>query len=122
MSKHNSGPWSIGAVDPDTGEIEVTSEGRPYICMVLPGALPDRTCANARLIAAAPELLEASRMLIDSIEGGSITPEEAISAARAAIATATGGSLVPKVAPREEYAPCPGCLDTECNGECMENL
>jgi hypothetical protein len=30
-------------------------------------------------------------MLIDSIEGGSITPEEAIAAARAAIAKATGG-------------------------------
>lgn len=41
--------------------------------------------ANGRLIAAAPELLAASRLLIDALEGGRTEPETAIAAARAAI-------------------------------------
>ena len=55
--KGTPGPWSVGAEDSDSGEVEVVSEARPYVCMVLPGAIDGTTAANARLIAAAPELL-----------------------------------------------------------------
>jgi hypothetical protein len=63
MSKHTPGPWNVGHEDENTGEIEVISDGRPYVCLVLPGAIDEVTPANARLIAAAPELLEALQRL-----------------------------------------------------------
>lgn len=59
--KGTPGPWSVGVEDANSGEIEVVSEARPYVCMVLPGAIDGTTAANARLIAAAPDLLEALR-------------------------------------------------------------
>jgi hypothetical protein len=56
--KGTPGPWSVGAEDADNGEIEIISEARPYVCMVLPGEIDDTTAANARLIAAAPTMHE----------------------------------------------------------------
>lgn len=77
----------------DTAASRINQEGEFHspeqygvLCCVLAGQLSD----DHKLLKAAPELLEASRMLIDSVEGGSTTPEEAINAARAAIAKATG--------------------------------
>jgi hypothetical protein len=63
--KHTPGPWQIkseyeplsiiGNVDgPDDGQYHYTS-----ICEVEPTLFPDENAANARLIAAAPELLAA---------------------------------------------------------------
>ncbi|KRG65195.1 hypothetical protein ABB26_05160 [Stenotrophomonas humi] len=69
-NKHTPAPWSVGATDPDTAEIEIVSEGRPYICLVLPGAVDGRTEANARLIAAAPELLDFIQHAADQLESG----------------------------------------------------
>ena len=66
--KHTPGPWNVGATDAETAEIDVVSEGRPYICLVLPGAVDGRTEANARLIAAAPELLMALRLASPALE------------------------------------------------------
>lgn len=63
MSKHTPGPWYVGCEDENTGEIEVVSEDRPYICLVFPGAIDEVTPANARLIAAAPDLLKALKGL-----------------------------------------------------------
>ena len=65
-SKHTPGPWWIG-IETDKGEVEVVSDDRPYICMVLPGAIDGLTLANARLIAAAPELLEALTNVLDAL-------------------------------------------------------
>lgn len=56
--KYTPGPWYVGREDENTGEIEVVSDSRPYICLVFSGAIDEVTLANARLIAAAPELLE----------------------------------------------------------------
>ncbi|WWA79547.1 hypothetical protein Kintu_gp55 [Xanthomonas phage Kintu] len=91
MNRYTPGPWSIGETDPDTAEIEIVSEGRPYICLVLPGAVDDRTEANARLIAAAPELLEALTEIVAAADGDGWKQLDAtFSTARAAIAKATG--------------------------------
>ena len=68
MSKHTPGPWYVGCEDEDTGEIEVISGVRPYVCLVLPGAIDDVTPANARLIAAAPDLLIELRQAVIQME------------------------------------------------------
>lgn len=86
MSKHTPGPWNVGHEDENTGEIEVISDGRPYVCLVLPGAIDEVTPANARLIAAAPELLEALQRLVDAVDPESTGWGEAV----AVIAKATG--------------------------------
>ncbi|WP_313033720.1 hypothetical protein [Stenotrophomonas acidaminiphila] len=66
--KHTPGPWNVGATDAETAEIDVVSEGRPYICLVLPGAVDGRTEANARLIAAAPDSHEANVMFVKAMD------------------------------------------------------
>lgn len=95
-SKHTPGPWWIG-IETDKGEVEVVSDDRPYICMVLPGAIDGLTLANARLISAAPDLLAALERMAgafvphprDDTEGWR-EEHEACELARAAIAKATG--------------------------------
>jgi len=69
MSAHTPGPWEI---DPDTrpgmewNNHIVDSTGNLTICFMSHsgGLSPDRDKANARLIAAAPELLEALESFI----------------------------------------------------------
>lgn len=99
-NKHTPGPWIV--VDEDYGqvirgaEVERGQDGakfqwRDYVGTTW-GSRSVVTEANARLIAAAPELLEALidlRSLYDTDEGCRSTPEYI--AASAAIAKATGG-------------------------------
>lgn len=142
MNGHSKGPWRV--VDGGSPGV-LYVEGPPLPITIITTALDidfagsmERE-ANAHLIAAAPESHEANCAFVQAVndmyrikphhsdeyiydEMPSSALATAYFAARAAIAKATGGSLVPNVAPREEHAPCPGCLDTECNGECMENL
>lgn len=63
MSDHTPGPWHI--VTDEHGNTEIITDSRPYICTVAPGKCEDVTVANARLIAAAPELLEALMSILD---------------------------------------------------------
>ena len=58
MTKHTKGPWTIGRANL-SGFISIRSEERG-ICEVLPQSRAE-TQANAALIAAAPELLEACK-------------------------------------------------------------
>jgi hypothetical protein len=105
-AKHTPGPWSV-VIDDTGGEFT----GWPSIvaspeidCAVIHragfkkefwGDLSQRECiANARLIASAPDLLEALRSLIDmdvAYQRGQRV-EAAVDVARAAIAKATGGA------------------------------
>jgi hypothetical protein len=80
MSNHTQGPWEYKRTSGfDYGSVEYWLPG---ICTNV------KTEANARLIAAAPDLLEALNELI----GWQPTaPHEAIQAAKAAITKATGG-------------------------------
>ena len=86
-TQHTKGPWI--AVDRDTGD---------GVCQVIPASAGLRICTvtnsahdadNARLIAAAPELLEACRSLLALCEGGTGDALQRMDAARAAIEKAT---------------------------------
>ncbi len=98
MSEHTPGPWEIsyGKIRP-ARPIEGYTIGYAPICIVR----GDKRLhgngvreANARLIAAAPELLEALKAVIDWLDDGSILLSEVCAAnvlqARAAIAKAEG--------------------------------
>lgn len=88
MTKHTPGPWhaaSIRIYTADNREIGVATKADPK----------ERYKANenARLIAAAPELLEALDDLVLACElpGDHCEVEQALPAARAAIRKAVGG-------------------------------
>ena len=90
MSKHTPGPWHLAEVE--NGSIKhmvpVGPDGYSLCTVVHDGDTPFGAIymdADARLIAAAPELLEALQMLLEFPNTGPAT-----SAARAAIAKATG--------------------------------
>ncbi len=95
MSKHTPGPWRVGLAD-DT--VVTTQDGDEIV--LVQGDYGDPTAwpvmeANARLIAAAPELLEALQgllQLVDELRADDpnwvLVPE--VIAARAAITKATG--------------------------------
>lgn len=84
-SKHTPGPWQT------SGDYSVCSESGLHITGVLGyGALPETNRANARLIAAAPELLAACQIAVQLFDAGMILPPELPNAARAAIKKAGG--------------------------------
>ena len=91
-TKHTPGPWDVSSG-------MVWHEGTPIARMdrETPDTTPVERDCNARLIAAAPELLEAVDLLLDGLVptatlDGFISPESerAINAAHKAIAKATG--------------------------------
>lgn len=93
---HTIGPWRIDHCNPGptTGEWMIAGGKPGYLAEVRDCGSGD-VCANARLIAAAPELLAALRLMLAQFadheqydEDGYDT--EAINATRAAIAKATG--------------------------------
>ena len=93
MSKHTAGPWQIsGAYKKLDGEIwhPIGPDNGGYIALVIMGKIDDPTHreaagGDARLIAAAPDLLEALKRAVDDELGDNWRTE-----ARAAIAAATG--------------------------------
>ena len=96
MSKHTPGPWSVvehdHAICIQTESPSKTKYGASRYAAIGGFDRNDRAQleearANARLIAAAPELLEALKVLV---ENGGIGPEQMFHDARAAIAKATG--------------------------------
>lgn len=90
MSKHTPGPWTNDVMVSLT-ETHEAGLNIGFLNTVNPQRRAEAQ-ANARLIAAAPELLEALQAitdLYDTDEGCRSTPEYI--AARAAIAKATGG-------------------------------
>ena len=92
MSKHTPGPWEAHldeayfVTGPDRGRVAIMTH--------LKGAhglggrrSGDESAANARLIAAAPDLLEA---LTDLLGWQTLAPDDVVAAARAAITKAEG--------------------------------
>ena len=95
MSKHTPGPWFLGEkvqgkhTVTDLRRIRSEREGMEHgaVCEVYGIADGSEAHANARLIAAAPDLLEALAFVIRGV------PDtwEGVQKARASIAKATGG-------------------------------
>lgn len=67
MSGHTPGPWAYRRDETGEDEFVVVSDGRPYVATVHGGAR-DWTEHNARLIAAAPELLEACKAQAEELK------------------------------------------------------
>lgn len=95
--KYTPGPW--GADSSHYGTIYVEANAVidkrlvQEICAVGPTESGrDQQEANARLIAAAPELLEAAMAFIAPFDGIEVVQNSNIAKARAAIAKATGGA------------------------------
>jgi len=88
MSKHTPGPWSvqyetdIAAREDGVGPVDVAH--------VYMRTAPGRTEANARLLAAAPELLEALKSMCEGFKPLKDADFPALAKARAAIAKAEG--------------------------------
>jgi hypothetical protein len=67
-TKHAPGPWRVKANGPS---YNITSEARDDPHMILVGMVynePEEHSANARLIAAAPDLLDALKRVVDKYE------------------------------------------------------
>ena len=102
--KHTPGPWTVNAWPQRHDEIRIGAVGTPLICAIMVRDVSiNEQKANARLIAAAPELLEAlilarRYMLKDYPEeaGPYILPmymEQDLRRIDAAIAKAKGGAV-----------------------------
>ena len=87
-AKHTPGPWHIY---PDYAESYIESGTGYEVCQVMTNhpKNADTQAANARLIAAAPELLDALQAALDDYAGIDINLNWQ-ETARAAIAKATG--------------------------------
>lgn len=88
IHKHIPGPWSIGPVD-DCQVTHLGPDGARYVIADISGDYNQPELwpimeANARLIAAAPDLYEACRYIVEAGETGD--EKKAIEMARAALA------------------------------------
>ena len=88
VCKHTPGPWKL---DDDDAVIGITDDGGNIVCLGPEGWEKSmaRWEANARLIAAAPELLEALQSIVGELDEGEVWGSS-ITKAKAAIAKATG--------------------------------
>lgn len=99
MSGFTPGPWEVGPVD-DTVVTHLGADGVRYEIAAIDGDYnqPDEWPvmeANARLIAAAPDLLEALQKVVscfDIKDGLSVRDEQAIKHAASVIHKATGAA------------------------------
>ncbi|EKT4441781.1 hypothetical protein QEK83_002441 [Stenotrophomonas maltophilia] len=89
-SKHTPGPWAYQE-DSDAYTHIVRGPNNRFICQ-LAQTTSSEIEANARLIAAAPELLEAAMAFIAPFDGIEAVQDSDIAKARAAIAKATRGA------------------------------
>lgn len=93
-TKHASGPWKIGYGGQECDDYAVITS--PHVESAIAHLEPaGYSPANARLIAAAPELLEALRFAVKRVELANAEGDPILSAwlpdAKAAIAKAAGG-------------------------------
>lgn len=93
MSTHTPGPWEIGRTN--GGKVKIYAAGRGddwskwWIAQPL-SARPKERDANARLIAAAPDLLKALKDVLEYMPSITAFQRERIRRAEAAIAKAEG--------------------------------
>lgn len=94
QTKHTPGPWVYRHSFDSSARRDIwtatDATGHRELVATIPDADGDHINANARLIAAAPELLAALQDVADYWAGGDI-PADIYAGMRAAIAKATGG-------------------------------
>lgn len=88
MSAHTPGPWRLYCTQKDEFVVRKMFPDGQEAHQI---AVKVRGYGNARLIAAAPELLEALKDALDLIDSISPVEGNTVRKARAAIAEATGG-------------------------------
>lgn len=88
MSKHTPGPWNMAG--PNTISNAAKTIGIAHISTY--SVEQSEAEANVRLIAAAPDLLEALRTIVIHAASVQMDPQWAVKVARSAIAKATGES------------------------------
>ena len=95
-AQHTPGPWkafnSIKAIGVGSERSDVAWVRFEEYGLIDTARSQEEDKANARLIAAAPDLLEAIAGLVGCIDHGSESPTEKLDAARAAIAKASSAS------------------------------
>ena len=87
-AKHTTGPWNVPFRE--FTKIKAANGAHIATCHKLTNLV--NLEANSRLIAAAPDLLDALVQFVDEFEGCYADGEPAMIKARAAIAKATGGA------------------------------
>lgn len=90
---HTPGPWEVGPMNGKPSVIYADDYDAPVIAQMaewIPDAAKQQE-ANARLIAAAPELLQALQNLVSDIDDGTVYGQR-LAQAHAAIAKATGAA------------------------------
>ena len=88
---HTPGPWRIGTAPPNGEQAIGTIRGMMVAVATTGVGMEKETLANARLIAAAPELLDALQGMLEVFgDEFGIGSSETCDAARAAVAKATG--------------------------------
>ena len=87
--KHTPGPWAVydDSNDGKTNRIEIAARGKTVACIY--HSVPEEDLPNARLIAAAPEMLEALCSIMLCEFNSMSSRQEMVRIARAAIAKAT---------------------------------
>jgi len=130
MSKHTPGPWVVHdhPTDPNQFGHHVTTVDGLTICSVT-YQLPSRTAhgveettrvANAHLIAAAPDLLDALQVAELYLRERGLRASGEYKQIEAALAKATGTEQQPASEWFAEEEPCPECRQNGCDGVCME--
>ena len=92
-AKHTQGSWQVLHDASVVGPDEVQEDGSIHVQSIARMALCQELMANARLIAAAPELLDAANAALDAMTDERADDEYkkmAVSLLRSAIAKATG--------------------------------
>jgi hypothetical protein len=94
MSKHTPGPWAVNPMNAQVDEFGGQGMPLPVCHMLWPTdkRKEAETMANARLIAAAPDLLEALERILADGDVRDILGKADMSKARSAIAKARGGA------------------------------
>ena len=91
-AQHTRGPWRVDRLDHNGQSVVMNDNIEIATCWHhCVGSIEQEMHANARLIAAAPDMLAALRQVVDETAGGMVPPStDAIDAARVAIAKAEG--------------------------------
>ena len=90
-AEHTPGPWVVydDSNNGKTNRIEIAARGKTVARIY--HSVPEEDLPNARLIAAAPDLLEALQYMVNACPAIDPSGEDAHARAQAIIAKATGG-------------------------------